>query len=756
MSPTFRVAVYSHDTFGLGHLTRSTRLASAVAEALPRASVLIITGSPIASRFTIPERIDYVKLPSVVKTGPDAYASRELRISPKKVRKLRTQLILDSIRMYRPDLLLVDNVPGGMKGELMPALKSLRRDRPQAQIHLNLRDILDEPEVIRAAWEKARIPALLREHYDAINVFGLPSVYDAIEAYDLPREKTAHLGYIAPTLEEIGEGQSPPARRAGKKMILATTGGGGDGVEILHGLLRMQRHLGAESPYQILMITGPLMRPNVRLEIDAKIASTPGVKGFEYVRGLPRWMAHADLVVSMGGYNTLCEVLAYARRSLVIPRTTPRREQEIRARAFESLGFVGVLDSCELAPEQMAGAIEAALAKPEPDRSLRAKLLQGIPQFKKSLRLRFGGDGNGIDLPGEAPFGRRAARGRIVGSLVLALGLCSAGPAMAGLRPNSLEVEFGAGYDSNLLNASDAELRAFEVGDPGAFFVVDTMSDSFSRSSVQADWSVGRPFGMKTKLRGRYERAQYIGESIKSENAYAVSLQARAGKRDRITLGANLFPQIYGRHRLDKDAVPGAAQFRAETQVRTDLGLEWERRRADGLRLIAGVEGSWRNFNRPFDERDRNRASLRLGLGKGLSSRLAATMEGAVRRSRSRNLPDLGRDLSNWEWVLEPAVEISGIAGLAKLALGAELTRRSYTSQLPGDLSHRGRKDWMGGIELEGSREISPALAIAISYVRNWTSSGIGSGQIIEYDEAGSFSENVVSLSLNWHRQFDS
>ena len=40
----------------------------------------------------------------------------------------------------------------------------------------------------------------------------------------------------------------------------------------------------------------------------------------------------ADCVVSMGGYNTMCEIVSARRPSLILPRSTPRQEQAIRAR----------------------------------------------------------------------------------------------------------------------------------------------------------------------------------------------------------------------------------------------------------------------------------------------------------------------------------------------------------------------------------------------------------------------------------------
>ena len=53
-----RILLYSHDTFGLGHIRRSRTLANAITAADENTTALILTGSPVAGRFTFPERVD--------------------------------------------------------------------------------------------------------------------------------------------------------------------------------------------------------------------------------------------------------------------------------------------------------------------------------------------------------------------------------------------------------------------------------------------------------------------------------------------------------------------------------------------------------------------------------------------------------------------------------------------------------------------------------------------------------------------------
>ena len=87
-----RLLAYSHDTVGLGHLRRTLGICDDLVRTVPRFSALVITGSPMPEGLKLPERVDYVKLPSVRKLGNAAYTSRSLDLKLDRLLQLRKRL----------------------------------------------------------------------------------------------------------------------------------------------------------------------------------------------------------------------------------------------------------------------------------------------------------------------------------------------------------------------------------------------------------------------------------------------------------------------------------------------------------------------------------------------------------------------------------------------------------------------------------------------------------------------------------------
>jgi len=395
-----RMLVYSHDTFGMGHLQRSLKLIRAVMAAHPQVSVLLVTGSPVVHRYELPAGVDYVKLPSVRKVGANAYAARFLDMTGAGVRTLRSNMLLRIVRDYDPNVLLVDHAPSGMQGELSEALEYLS-ERNQCRRILGLRDVTDDATNVRARWQKQGIYDLLDRCYDDVVIYGDRAFYDPVVEYGIPDaigERVQYLGFVC---DQNFPPVVPSRDATGRGKIAVSIGGGDGAVSMVLDYLRMIERFGAKLDVDSEILTGPLISAEERKRIDGQAEGLPVVVR-EFMPSTSRFFAEADLVVSTAGYNTVTQLMCHAQRALLIPRVLYRREQLVRARRLESLGLVSCLNPIECSPDRLFEAVRAALSQnPAPLREGRNRSLlpldgaERFAQFCGDLEVPVGGGSTG-------------------------------------------------------------------------------------------------------------------------------------------------------------------------------------------------------------------------------------------------------------------------------------------------------------------------------------------------------------------------
>lgn len=183
-----RIALYGHDTQGLGHLRRNLVLARAFAADIPGglgAEVLLLTGASEVGMFPRPEGVDAIVLPGVRKNKQGSYAPRHLRGRLSDVVSFRSSLLATALTSFDPDLLVVDKTPRGFKGELMATLPDLRAEGVRTV--LGLRDVLDDEPTTRRQWKDDDSDTVIRDCYDEVWVYGDPQVHDLTGARGWPQ-----------------------------------------------------------------------------------------------------------------------------------------------------------------------------------------------------------------------------------------------------------------------------------------------------------------------------------------------------------------------------------------------------------------------------------------------------------------------------------------------------------------------------------------------------------------------------------------
>jgi predicted glycosyltransferase len=360
-----RIAFYSYDEHGLGHVRRSIAIAHALSAAEP-ASILLIAGAREAALFKLPDGTDTLALPAPDTDFNGDRRGPEIGLDRAGTVRVRARALRNALAAFDPDVLIVDRLTLGVHEELSESLGVLRA--MGTRLVLGLRDILAEPTRVRAEFERADAFAVLRRNYHAIWVYGDPRVYDPGVEYALPEDIRAmvrYTGYLDRRDAERPSAEDPAARRRelrlpDGRLALCVVGGGEDGHRLANAFARADLPTGATG----VIVAGPFMPDRERDALHTLVAGRPDLRVLDFIPDAEALITLADDVVAMGGYNTACEILASRSRALVVPRSEPGDEQLIRAQRLSALGALDLLGPGDLS----ASALSAWLADGGPPR----------------------------------------------------------------------------------------------------------------------------------------------------------------------------------------------------------------------------------------------------------------------------------------------------------------------------------------------------------------------------------------------------
>ncbi|HED64668.1 MAG TPA: hypothetical protein ENJ09_03830 [Planctomycetes bacterium] len=360
-----RILIYGHDSFGLGHLRRNLTLAEALVHSMPGASVLLVTGSPCATMFPLPERVEIVKLPSVTKNEAGGYTPRSLPGPLADVLHLRRRILFESYRVFQPDVVLVDHKVVGLHGEALDVLEDARRRG--VRTILGIRDIIDTPSAVEVEWGTPECRWGLSEGYDRVCVYGDPAVFDSRREYPIPEELGERLEFVGYVVREFKRRSLSPIP-ATKPQVLVSMGGGEDGAEriglFLDALELSRESTGGEAAFAATIVSGPLLDAATHRTLKRRARVLGDVDFHRVHNDLPRLLVESNAVVSMAGYNTCAEILKSRRPAVLLPRVFPRKEQWLRADRFERAGIAE--NAAAYGPEELVDAIERALDPARP------------------------------------------------------------------------------------------------------------------------------------------------------------------------------------------------------------------------------------------------------------------------------------------------------------------------------------------------------------------------------------------------------
>src|SRR5262249_35241114 len=131
-----------------------------------------------------------------------------------------------------------------------------------------------------------------------------------------------------------------------------------------------------------VLLTGPYMPPEVRQRLRQRTAGHPRLRVVEFIPEPAPLLQNADRVISMGGYNTVAEVLAFEKPAFIVPRAA---QQLAPGERLRDLGLVDVLHLDRLHPAALTEWLSRDVAAPRVHQRIDLDGLSRLPRLLEEV-----------------------------------------------------------------------------------------------------------------------------------------------------------------------------------------------------------------------------------------------------------------------------------------------------------------------------------------------------------------------------------
>ena len=348
-----RILYYCQSLVGIGHLSASLRIVEQLL--LHGVEVDLIQGGLDTPSPLDHPRFRRLKLPTLLHDSDSGgFVDPDEQRHPDELWPKRTRAIEAFLRgPYQA--IVVEFWPFGrrrFKREITGLMSAVRERSGPVPIFTSVREVL----VPRPIEKERRMVETVKKHIRTVFVRGDPSIVRLHDTFSLAHEiedRLVYTGYIAPPAPAL-----PAVRRP---QVLVSQGGGNVGRELLEAAIVAAARL---PRLHFLLAAGSRATPQELHALRSR-ARSGNVEVVPFLADFPQRLAHSALSISMGGDNTLLDVLAARTPALAYPyQANP--EQGIRIARFAAKGLVHALGPDDLSVARLVWQIEHALAAPYP------------------------------------------------------------------------------------------------------------------------------------------------------------------------------------------------------------------------------------------------------------------------------------------------------------------------------------------------------------------------------------------------------
>src|SRR5215472_485206 len=358
-----KVLMYCRHVLSIGHLVRSTEIARAVSQ---RAEVTFVSGGAPIDGFPFPSSVKLTQLPAL-QTDDEFGALESLGCGQDihDIQDLRREQLLTVFDEVLPDVLMIELFPFGRKRfafELIPVLERARQRDGQTLVACSLRDVLVEKS--DQMTHEERVCRIVNAYFDSILVHGDPAFLKLNETFHRVPDLRCRIRYTGFVQQQDGRDAAVVDAREPTIVVSIGSGRYRQGQFLLESVIHAAPLLERRIPHVFRIFAGPFIPDDVFRRLKDLADGRRNVQLERYSPSLLGHLGRADLSISMGGYNTVMNLLATGIRSLVYPYTSNNdQEQHIRARRLEYLGMVELLHPEMLVPQVLAPKIAGMFSK---------------------------------------------------------------------------------------------------------------------------------------------------------------------------------------------------------------------------------------------------------------------------------------------------------------------------------------------------------------------------------------------------------
>lgn len=329
-----RVLIYSPDSFGLSHFRRCRKIAHAIVAQCSSASVVIISGSQIASAFDLHARVDLVKIPALPKNSLSDQDLNNAQICFADISVMRQQIIQRTAEVFKPDVFITDGQPSGLNNELEPTLQLLSQ--------LGVITILGLCNISQMGHNETNGIESVDDYYNRIWIYGPRHFLTSPEHWSDDEERANQPVYTGFLRSELPTIIQRNATNTPTKFILVTAGGGEDSCSVIESVLAAREHH-ASDEYPMLMVLGPYMEPENKQRIRSRASALNNITILDFESNMEDLFNRATAIVGSGGYNAFCEALSYNKNAMYLSGGNHRHEHTLRASNAQQLGWCELL-----------------------------------------------------------------------------------------------------------------------------------------------------------------------------------------------------------------------------------------------------------------------------------------------------------------------------------------------------------------------------------------------------------------------------